>query len=72
MSDESNSIRRTVGADKSFIEGLKGDGEHVHYNSSGGSDVPVHWRNERTGEGVSLRSLPIGEALDRIRKSRES
>lgn len=48
-------------ADKSFVEGVKGSGEHVHYKNSGGSDVPVNHRNETTGAGTDLRSTPISE-----------
>lgn len=45
--------------DGSFVEGVRQSGEHLHYETSGGSDVPVHWRDERTGAGFSLRRQPI-------------
>jgi|GEM_PF-3564741 len=46
--------RRTC-RDGSFVEGVRHSGEHLHYNKSDGSDIPVHWRDEKSGRGVSLR-----------------
>ncbi len=63
MSD--NTWRRDIPKDGTFIEGIKHSDEHIHYDKSGGSDVPVNWRNEQTGERVNLRITPLKELRDR-------
>jgi len=60
-----NTWRNNVPKDNTFVEGLKKSGEHLHYDKSGGSDVPVNWRNEKTGEGVNLRSTPLQDLRNR-------
>ncbi len=45
--------------DGTFVEGVKHSGEHLHYDPRGGSDIPVHFRNEVTGEGIDLRNTPL-------------
>ena len=58
--------------DGTFVEGLRGDMEHVHYDPRGGSVVPVHWRDQVTGEGGDLRNTPIGEAFQKIQEIRSN
>jgi hypothetical protein len=69
--EEGSNTWRDDTKDGTFVEGIKYSGEHVHYDSSGGSDVPVNWKNETTGESVPLRTTPIGEADAKIEKEHE-
>ena len=61
MADDKETWRKEIKKDKSFIEGVKNSGEHLHYNSDKGSDIPVNWRNEKTGEGKNLRETPLNK-----------
>ncbi|RME04055.1 MAG: hypothetical protein D6805_04305 [Planctomycetota bacterium] len=63
MSKEKNWWRANC-KDGTFVEGIKHSEEHVHYDSSGGSDIPVNWRNEKSGEGVNLRNTPLKDLGD--------
>jgi hypothetical protein len=57
--------RDTIKKDGTFVEGIKNSGEHLHYDSSGGSDVPVNQRNEVTGESIDLRKTPLDQLRDK-------
>ena len=66
MQDEpDNTWRSEPLKDNTWVEGIKNSGEHVHYENSGGSDRPVNWRNETTGESVNLRNTSLSELRDR-------
>lgn len=46
-------------SDGSFVEGVKHTNQHVHYDSSGGSDIPVSQKNQADNTNMNLRTTPL-------------
>ena len=58
MSEDKDKHWRAKNKDGTFVEGIKGTDIHVHYDSSGGSDVPVGLGKQ--GEhSKNIRNRPI-------------
>lgn len=58
---EDNTWRSDPLKDGTFVEGIRHEPEHVHYDPRGGSDIPVNWTNQETNESINLRTTPLSD-----------